>query len=87
MGLVRRAHLIEDTTSAHLHQESDPGPFLPIERQVDEARDEYQVEAGWRDVTARDSDCFDSLVDGAGPDGMNLDTLLTPDDSGDGPGH
>lgn len=50
-------------------------------------RDAYQVEADGRNVAARDSDRFDGLVDGASPDGMNLDTLLTPDDSGDGPGH
>src|ERR1700694_2945120 len=52
LGLDRRAHLIDDTASAHLHQESDPGPFLPIECQVDEGRDAYQAEANWRDVPA-----------------------------------
>ena len=31
---------------AHFHQESDPGPFLPVERQVNERRDAHQVEAG-----------------------------------------
>src|SRR5215813_12004134 len=72
--------------SAHLDQESYPGPFLPIERQVDEGRYAHQVEASGRDVTARDSDRFDGLVDGASTDGMNLDPVLTPDDSGDGPG-
>jgi hypothetical protein len=87
LGLDRRAYLIDNTASAHLHQKSDPGPFLAIGRQVDEGRDAYKVEAHWRDVTAGDSDRLDGLVDGAGPDGMNLDTLLTPDDSGDGPGH
>src|SRR5712692_9252633 len=83
----RRAHLIDDTASAHLNKESDPGPFLPIECQVDERRDAYQINAGGRDVTTRDGDRLDGLVDGASPDGMNLDALLTPDDSGDGPGH
>src|SRR5579864_7381268 len=78
---------VDDTPSAHLHEESDPGPFLPIECQVDEGRDAYQVEAAGRDVTARDGDRLDGLVDGASPDGVNLDTLLTPDDSCDGPGH
>src|ERR1700693_576518 len=87
LGLDRRASLIDDTASAHLHQECDPGPFLAIGRQVDEGRDAYKVEAHWRDVTAGDSDRFDGLVEGTGTDGMNLDTLLTPDDSGDGPGH
>src|SRR5712692_11709156 len=83
----RRAHLIDDIASAHLHKQSDPGPFLPIECQVDERRDAYQVNAGGRDVTARNSDRLDGLVDGASPNGMNLYTLLTPDDSGDGPRH
>ena len=73
--------------SAHLHEKSDPGPFLSIECQVDKGRNAYQVEAGGRDVTARYSDRLDGLVDGGGPDSMNLDTLLTPDDSGDGPGY
>src|SRR5713226_3225699 len=82
----RRAHPINDTASAHLHEESDPGPFLPIECQVYERRDAYQVKAGGRDVTARDSDRLDGLVDGASPNGMNLDMLLTPDDAGDRPG-
>ncbi len=83
----RGARRIEETASAHLYEESDPGPLLPVECQVDEGRNAYQVKAGGRDVTARYSDRLDGLVDGAGPDGMNLDTLLTPDDSCDGAGH
>ena len=59
--------------SAHLHQDSDPGPFLPIERQVDEGRNAYQVQAGWRHVTTGDSDRLDGLVDGGSPDRMNLE--------------
>src|SRR5713226_965356 len=62
-GLDGCAHLIKDTMSAHLHQESDPGPFLPIERQVDEGRNAYEVEARRRDITAGDSDRLDGLVD------------------------
>src|SRR5215470_336994 len=77
----------EALPSAHLDQESYPGPFLPVERQVDEGRDAHQVEASGRDVTARDSDRLDGLVDGASPDRMNLDPALTPDDSGDSPGY
>src|SRR5229473_1203087 len=73
-------------TSAHLHQESDPGPFLAIERQVDEGRDAHQVEARGRNVAARDSDRLDGLVNSTSPNGMYLDMLLTPDDSCDGPG-
>ena len=37
-----------------------------------------------RDVAARDGYRFDGLVDGAGPNGMNLDAALGPDDSGYG---
>src|SRR6267143_716423 len=84
---IASPHLIDDPASAHLHEESDPSPFLPIECQVDEGRDAYQVKAGGRDVTARDSDRLDGLVDGASPDGMNLDTLLASDDACDSPGH
>jgi hypothetical protein len=64
-----------------LHQESDPGSFLPIERQVDEGWDAYQVEALGRDVTTRDSDRLNGLVDGGSPDRMKFDTALSPDDS------
>ena len=39
------AHLIKETMSADLHQKPDPGPFLPIERQGDEGRGAYQVDA------------------------------------------
>src|ERR1700694_5623216 len=73
--------------SAQLNQEPDPGPFLPIERQVDEGRNAHQIEARGREVTARDSDRLDGLVDSTGPDRMNLDAALTPDDSGNGPGY
>ena len=64
--------------SAQLNHESDRGPFLPIERQVDEGRDAHQVEASGRDVTARDSDRLDGLVDGVSADRMNLYPALTP---------
>ena len=50
----------------------------PIERQVDEGRDAHQVEASGRDVTARDSDRLDGLVDGVSADRMNLYPALTP---------
>ena len=40
-----------------------------------------------RDVAARDGYRFDGLVDGGGPNGMNLDAALSPDDSGDRPGN
>jgi hypothetical protein len=52
--------------SAQLHQELDPGPFLPTDRQVDEGRDAHQIEARGREVTARDSDRLDGLVDSTG---------------------
>ena len=58
---------LQGLPSAQLDQEYDPGPLLHIERQVDEGGDAHQVEASGRDVTARDSDCFDGLVDGARP--------------------
>src|ERR1700730_1239048 len=73
--------------SAQLDQESDPCPSLSIERQVDEGRDAHQVETGGREVTARDSDRLDGLVDSTGPDRTTLDAALTPDDSGDGPSY
>src|SRR5260370_1903515 len=79
--------MIKATMSAHLAQESDPGPCLPIERQVDEGRDAYKVESRWRHVTSGDSDRLDGLVDGGSPDRVNLDAALSPDDSRNGPGY
>src|ERR1700730_17346899 len=73
--------------SAQLNQEPDPGPFLPIERQVDEGRNAHQIEARGREVTARDSNGIDGLVDRPGDDLKTLDAALTPHDSGNGPGY
>src|SRR5215471_17107530 len=71
----------------YLDQEPDPGPVLSVERQVDECRNAHQVEACGQDVAARDGDRLDGLVDGGGPDRVNLNPALTPDDSRDSAGH
>lgn len=69
----RHGRPTEGIASAHLHQESDPGSFLSVERQVDEGRNAHQVEAPGQDVAARDGNRLDGLVDGGSPDRVNLD--------------
>jgi hypothetical protein len=71
----------------HFYQKPDASPFPPSNGQLDEGGDAYQVEARGRDVTARDRDRLNGLIDGASPDRMNLDAALTPDNSSDDSRH
>src|SRR5450759_806433 len=70
--------------SAALHEQTDSGALLAVDRDVDEGRDADQVETAGGDVSTRDGNRLDRLVDGASPDGLDLHPALAADHACDG---
>src|SRR5438067_13803913 len=66
-----------------LDQQTDPGPLLTVNGDVDERWDADQVEAAGRHVAARDGDRLDGLIDGAGADRLDFHPALTAYYAGD----
>src|SRR5947208_16423493 len=69
-----------------LDQQTDPGPLLTIDGDVDERWDADQVETAGGDIATRDGDRLHRLVDGAGADRLHFDAALASDDARDRPG-
>src|SRR5450759_942241 len=67
-----------------LHEQADSGALLAVNRDVDEGRDTDQVEPARCDVSTRDGDRLDRLVDGSGPDRLDLHPTLAADHASDG---
>src|SRR2546429_7979630 len=66
-----------------LDQQTDPGPLLTVDGNVDERWDADQVEAAGRHVASRDGDRLDGLIDGAGADRLDFNPALTAYHAGD----
>src|SRR5437764_9473146 len=59
-----------------LDQQTDPGPLLTVDGNVDERWNTDQVEATGRHVAARYGNGFHGLIDGAGADGLHFNPAL-----------
>src|SRR5436305_12263238 len=66
-----------------LDQQTDPGPLLTVDGDVDERWNTDEVEAAGRHVTAGDGDRLDGLIDGAGADRLDFHPALTAYHAGD----
>jgi len=65
---------------AVLDRQPDRGAALALDLDVVERRHAHQVDAGWRDVPARDRDGLDRLVQRTGADHLDLDGPRLPHD-------
>src|ERR1700674_5405398 len=67
-----------------LHQQADSGALLAVDRDVDERRDADKVETAGCDISTRDGDRLDCLIDGSCTDGLDFHPALAADHAGDG---
>ena len=70
-------------TRAALDAEADGGAILAVDDDVGERRHAGYLDADGRKEPPRYGDGFDGLVDGAGPDGLDLDGRAVLDHAGD----
>ena len=73
-------------SSAWFHNHFDRGARLAADDHAGKGRYADQINPERRQIAARDGDRFECLVGGTGPDRLNLDRALFPDDARNGAG-